>query len=400
VSGSATCDPAKSLRSLQSVWEQQAQADPLWAVLSEPELAGRRWDLANFLETGRRQITSSLARFTELGGTFADRDVAVDFGCGVGRLTQALATEFDRVVGIDVSPTMVAVASRINRYGERVGYLLNEAPDLGVLPDRSASLAFTHITLQHMEPDLARRYLDELLRIVKPGGGLVFQLPSHYSETFLHPDRSDRQLPEDACRARLSLRVLPAQLPAGTTSTLQVALTNRSDRPWYQSQVFLLNVGNHWLAPDGSVVTWNDGRARLPALLRAGETVVVDLAVTAPSEPGQYLLEIDVAQESVCWFSELAGHIGHADPTARASVLVSGAPGPPPHASSGATSPDRTAFDDLISDEYFQAAPFDMHGIPRPEVEALLAKRGARLLGADEWVNEWHAFTYYVQVSG
>ena len=35
---------------------------------------------------------------------------ALDFGCGVGRLSQALADYFDRVVGADVSPTMIGLA--------------------------------------------------------------------------------------------------------------------------------------------------------------------------------------------------------------------------------------------------------------------------------------------------
>jgi hypothetical protein len=188
------------------------------------------------------------------------------------------------------------------------------------------------------------------------------------------------------------------ELPANGGSTVEVSLTNRSDRPWYQSHVFPLNVGNHWLAPDGSVVTWNDGRLRLPGRVDAGETVKLDLPVTAPSRPGPYLLEIDVAQETVCWFSEIAEHIGHAEPTTRRPVLVTDARPAPPTPAVYSGSPDRTAFEDLISDEYFQPAPFDMHGIPRPEVETLLAKHGARLLGANEWITEWHGFTYFVQL--
>jgi hypothetical protein len=40
---------------------------------------------------------------------------------------------------------------------------------------------------------------------------------------------------------------------------------------------------------------------------------------------------------------------------------------------------------------------FEMNPIPRVEVEQLLRSAGATLLGADEWVNEWHSFTYYVR---
>jgi SAM-dependent methyltransferase len=386
----------RELLRLQSVWEEQARADPLWAVLSEPNLAGRRWDLDRFLATGRQSVTSSLARFGELGGSLPHRDLAVDFGCGVGRLSQALAAEFDRVIGVDVSPTMVAVATRVNQYGDRVQYLLNEGTDLAGIPDRSASLAFTHITLQHMPPTLARRYLVELLRIVRPGGGLIFQVPSHYAETYLHPDRDDRPVPLDARQADLVLTSWPEQLPAGTTFQVRVAITNRSDRTWYQTDRWALNVGNHWLAPEASVVAWDDGRGRLPGRISSGETVEVELLVTAPARPGTYGLKVDVVQESAGWFKTEAGTRG-GDPAANACrVLVTEAPAEP--TASNSVSAGRGLFNDLISEEHFQATPFEMHGIPRPEIEALLVERGALLLGADEFVNEWHSFTYYVQL--
>jgi hypothetical protein len=41
-----------------------------------------------------------------------------------------------------------------------------------------------------------------------------------------------------------------------------------------------------------------------------------------------------------------------------------------------------------------------MNAIPRSRVEALLRDHGATLLGADEWVTEWHSFMYYVQAGG
>ena len=48
VSDIATNDATERLRVLQPVWEERAQADPLGAVLSGSELAGRQWDLDRF----------------------------------------------------------------------------------------------------------------------------------------------------------------------------------------------------------------------------------------------------------------------------------------------------------------------------------------------------------------
>src|SRR4051794_27340086 len=118
------------LEALQAVWEAQARADPLWAVLSEPDKAGRRWDMSAFMATGEEHVAKTLARFADLGGTFPDHHVVVDFGSGVGRLSQAWADRFEHVIGVDISPTMIAVARRVNRHGERVEYILNDRPDL------------------------------------------------------------------------------------------------------------------------------------------------------------------------------------------------------------------------------------------------------------------------------
>ena len=41
----------------QAFWDRHAKRDPLWAILSDPTKAGRRWDLSGFLETGKREVS-------------------------------------------------------------------------------------------------------------------------------------------------------------------------------------------------------------------------------------------------------------------------------------------------------------------------------------------------------
>src|SRR5512147_2288602 len=94
-------------------WEDAAQRDPLWAILSDPTKRGRQWDLGEFFETGRREISLLLYQLRQLGHP-PSAGRALDFGCGVGRLTQALAATFAEVVGVDVSPTMIRLARELN----------------------------------------------------------------------------------------------------------------------------------------------------------------------------------------------------------------------------------------------------------------------------------------------
>src|SRR4051812_46865197 len=88
---------------------------------------------------------------------------ALDFGCGVGRLTQALARHFTHVTGIDISEQMLDLARQYNRHGERVEYALNTRPDLSQWPDHTFDFVYSIITLQHMEPVYARRYIAEFV---------------------------------------------------------------------------------------------------------------------------------------------------------------------------------------------------------------------------------------------
>ena len=344
------------------------------------------------MASGEDQIARELSRFGELGGVLPDRALAVDFGSGVGRLSQPLASRFDRVVGIDISPTMVAVARRLNAHGDRVEYVLNDKPAFPFLQTGTASFVSTVITLQHVPPPAIVAYLDEFFRIAKAGAGIVFQLPSHYSDDYLPGDGSDDPLPPSAHVADIRTKApLPALLP-GQQVTIDVIVRNGSDEPWLQGRLHPLQLGNHWLDAERGMVAFDDGRARLPGRLGPGEEVEVALDVRAPATRGRYVLQLDVVQEGVSWFApsgptpvELEATVG------RNRIGRTWRAGRPVRRYEGGS------FDDLISPTSMVAPMFEMNGIPRDEVEAIITDRGATLLGTDEWVNEWVSFTYYVQ---
>ncbi len=165
-----------SVRQMRRHWDALARQDPLWAVLTDPEKKENRWRLDEFFETGRREVAALMEHLSgmELG---LRRGRALDFGCGVGRLTQALADHFDQVVGVDISPAMVERAEALNRRGDRCNYRVNSSDDLSGHEDGSFDFVCSLITLQHIEPVFTLRYLREFVRVLAPGGILVFQLP-------------------------------------------------------------------------------------------------------------------------------------------------------------------------------------------------------------------------------
>lgn len=167
-----------SLDDVARNWEAFARDDPLWAILTFPGKEGGRWSPEEFFALGRAEIDGVLQGASRLGLP-RGRERALDFGCGVGRLTQALCRHFARCDGVDISPTMIERARALNAHGERCAYHLNDRPDLTLFADATFDLVYSNIVLQHVPPRNALRYVGELVRVLRPGGLLVFQLPAH-----------------------------------------------------------------------------------------------------------------------------------------------------------------------------------------------------------------------------
>src|ERR1700744_2455548 len=168
------------LELLKRNWEAFGRDDPLWAVLTEPSRKGRRWNPDEFFPTGQQEIASLFGELAELSITVDSRR-ALDFGCGAGRLTQALATQFERCDGVDIAGSMIAEAERLNQHGDRVLYHVNPAADLSLFAGETFDFALSYIVLQHMEPRYAKRYIAEFVRVLKVGAVGVFSLPTGLS---------------------------------------------------------------------------------------------------------------------------------------------------------------------------------------------------------------------------
>jgi SAM-dependent methyltransferase len=168
-----------SLERHQQDWNDLAELDPLWAILSVPTKRHGGWDLNEFFESGKRQIDETIEHGARLGYPLA-YESALDFGCGVGRLTRALADTFESCVGVDVAPGMIEQARRLNADRPACSFVLNAADDLRFAADRSFDLVYSDIVLQHVPTQaMIEQYVREFVRVLRPGGLLVFQLPCY-----------------------------------------------------------------------------------------------------------------------------------------------------------------------------------------------------------------------------
>lgn len=153
-------------------WEELAEVDPLWAVLSDPSRRGGRWQLDEFLATGEADVDRVLRVAGELGRP-ARCGRVLDFGCGVGRVTRAFARHFDEAVGVDVATGMVEHARRLHADVPNARF-----ETISQLEDGAFDLVYSRIVLQHLpRPADALGFVDDFLRATRPDGLVVFQLP-------------------------------------------------------------------------------------------------------------------------------------------------------------------------------------------------------------------------------
>ncbi|OGC89186.1 MAG: hypothetical protein A2W25_03180 [candidate division Zixibacteria bacterium RBG_16_53_22] len=159
-------------------WEDKAKENPLYAVMTMPDMADASADdfseehLQLFFEKGRklaeRLVLPSLANAPGTG-------LVVEYGCGAGRILNALVERGIRCAGIDISPTMLSHCERLVPGIESLISLNSEGR--ADLPDRCARLVYSYAVVQHIDKlSSYEMAVSEMCRLLVPGGRLVLQV--------------------------------------------------------------------------------------------------------------------------------------------------------------------------------------------------------------------------------
>jgi SAM-dependent methyltransferase len=100
-----------------------------------------------------------------------------EIGCGIGRMTEALAETFGEVCATDISGEMLKQARAHVAKFPHVSLFETNGLDFANLPDAHFDIVFSAYVFQHV-PDLAvtRALLSEAYRVLKPGGVLKFNV--------------------------------------------------------------------------------------------------------------------------------------------------------------------------------------------------------------------------------
>lgn len=173
------------LRGIAAAWKSFGEEEPYWSVLTDDQYKkdGIEKRLNSFYKSGDVDVERAVASLLRNGVDCSKIRRVTDFGCGVGRLSLALAKRFPDVTGVDVSePHLVIAREQASvRNIRNVSFTAVQSIEaLGTLPE--CDFLMTIIVLQHNPPPIIAATLRRLLGRVAPGGYAYFQLPTYISD--------------------------------------------------------------------------------------------------------------------------------------------------------------------------------------------------------------------------
>lgn len=163
-------------------WHHLGDTEPHWSVItSQSYLQSQIGESVQaFYASGHTELAelrAALARAGLCGDRFG---TCLELGCGVGRVTAALAPHCTQVWGVDISaPHLKHAADHMAAQGLQNVHLHQAKTVDDVVPVPAFDLLYTRIVLQHNPPPIMVRLLQQLLAHLSPGGVAYFQVPTY-----------------------------------------------------------------------------------------------------------------------------------------------------------------------------------------------------------------------------
>jgi SAM-dependent methyltransferase len=168
------------MRDTDADWTAISAREPHFGVLTnERYLAANLTAEAveDFYSTGTGDVAVIVEELRRRWPDFSPT-AAIDFGCGVGRLSLAMLAHAAEVVGVDVAPAMLLRATeRAKKVGAHLTFT-DQIPD-------SADWVMSHIVFQHIPPARGLKLLEKLLATLPVGGFASLQFTIHRAATRL-----------------------------------------------------------------------------------------------------------------------------------------------------------------------------------------------------------------------
>lgn len=171
----------------------------------------KRTSVDKVVQVKMRKIESDMEVISEL--TALKDKIVIDVGCGTGALVRDLTARGARVTGIDI-PEMLEKAQKVTPVGNEK-YMAGKGESLP-FENNYADIILYIASLHHVSPAKINTAVEEVHRVLKPGGTIVFLEPvprkgAYYEITRLVDDEKEiltlaYRAIKDAAPSRLKLK--------------------------------------------------------------------------------------------------------------------------------------------------------------------------------------------------
>ncbi len=151
---------------MRADWDARARKNAAFYIFPEADSEPA------FEESGRRELDEIVLR----GVVLPSAAVAVEIGCGIGRLARALAPRVARIYACDLSAEMLSRAREYCAGSANIDFVRVDG-DLMPIPSEIGDFVYSHLVFQHVPSTrFIRRYFREAFRVLKRGGIFRFNV--------------------------------------------------------------------------------------------------------------------------------------------------------------------------------------------------------------------------------
>jgi ubiquinone/menaquinone biosynthesis C-methylase UbiE len=166
---------------MRQEWDQRSRENAYHYIASWKD----QWPEDEFLLSGERDVRELIDPYLAAAQFAPAGKRVLEIGCGVGRMSFALAKRFAMVEALDISSEMIdrarALQDRLRI--ENVRFSVGSGKDLSQYSQESMDFAFSFIVFQHIpEVAIIENYIREIGRVLKGGGLFRFQVNGYHRQ--------------------------------------------------------------------------------------------------------------------------------------------------------------------------------------------------------------------------
>lgn len=162
-------------RFAKAYWDGRAARDAHYSIWGDPSVIDpEQLDEDAFARSGELSLRQLLPFVNP-------KSACLEIGCGIGRILRPLAGQCARVIGVDISPEMIAKARDYMAGVSNAELIVGDGASLPGVADQSLDFVYSLLVLIHVDKRSAYRYLREIERVLRPGGLALLQFQNMLS---------------------------------------------------------------------------------------------------------------------------------------------------------------------------------------------------------------------------